>query len=109
MRVICIECGALGRINKTNYLSEDVADLYCQCTDKECRHRWVSRLSFSHTITPARKHLGDLALASLAMLSIEQKEVLADVLKQQLTTSRDDNVQAKNKIIYRRSKLCPVN
>lgn len=102
MRVICIECGSLGRINKTNYLSEDVADLYCQCTDKECRHRWVSRLSF-------RKYLSDLALASLAMLSIEQKKALADVLKQQLTTSRDDNVQAENKIIYRRSKSCPVN
>ncbi|WP_429024990.1 ogr/Delta-like zinc finger family protein [Aeromonas veronii] len=109
MRVICIECGALGRITKTNHLSEDVADLYCQCTDKECRHRWVSRLSFSHTITPARKHLGDLALASLTMLSVEQKEVLADVLEKQLIASRDNEVQAKNKTIYRRNKLCPAN
>ncbi|MBZ6068129.1 ogr/Delta-like zinc finger family protein, partial [Aeromonas schubertii] len=33
MRVICSVCGAFGRITKTNRLSHNVADLYCQCTE----------------------------------------------------------------------------
>ncbi len=38
MRVYCKVCGQRGRITKTNRLSDDVSDLYCQCTDAECGH-----------------------------------------------------------------------
>jgi rRNA maturation protein Nop10 len=38
MRVYCKMCGQRGRITKTNRLSDDVSDLYCQCTDAECGH-----------------------------------------------------------------------
>ena len=35
MRVYCKVCGQRGRITKTNRLSDDVSDLYCQCN--RCR------------------------------------------------------------------------
>jgi hypothetical protein len=38
MRVYCKVCGQRGRITKTNRLSDEVSDLYCQCTDAECGH-----------------------------------------------------------------------
>ncbi len=40
MLVYCKVCGQRGRITKTNRLSDDVSDLYCQCTDAECGHSW---------------------------------------------------------------------
>ncbi len=52
MRVYCKVCGQRGRITKTNRLSDDVSDLYCQCTDAECGHNWVATLSFAHTLSP---------------------------------------------------------
>lgn len=55
MRVYCKVCGQRGRITKTNRLSDDVSDLYCQCTDVECGHSWVATLSFSHTLSPSSK------------------------------------------------------
>lgn len=103
MRVICIECGAVGRINKTNRLSENVAHLYCQCTDAECGHRWVSTLAYSHTLTPARQRVGDAFVAILA-LPKEQRAALSDVLNQQLAAERqlEQRAEYENKPIYRR-------
>lgn len=87
MRVICIECGVRGRISKTNWLSENVADLYCQCTDAECGHRWVSTLAYSHTLTPSRRRAGDV-LVTLLSLPREQRAALANAINQQLATEQ---------------------
>lgn len=38
MRVYYTVCGQRGRITNSNQLSNDVSDLYCQCTDAECGH-----------------------------------------------------------------------
>ncbi len=56
MRVYCKVCGQRGRITKTNRLSDDVSDLYCQCTDAECGHSWVATLSFAHTKPLGQDH-----------------------------------------------------
>ncbi|KAE9624632.1 ogr/Delta-like zinc finger family protein [Aeromonas veronii] len=45
MRVYCKVCGQRGRITKTNRLSNDVSDLYCQCTDAECGHSLMGSLT----------------------------------------------------------------
>jgi hypothetical protein len=97
MRVICIECGALGRINKTNRLSENVAHLYCQCTDAECGHRWVSTLAYNRTLTPSKRCVGDAMVAILELAS-EQRTALANALNQQLAAEREE----KNKPAYQR-------
>ncbi len=54
MRVYCKVCGQRGRITKTNRLSDDVSDLYCQCTDAECGHSWGGHL----VVRPYPKPLG---------------------------------------------------
>ncbi|WP_368206176.1 ogr/Delta-like zinc finger family protein [Aeromonas sp. s5] len=102
MRVICSVCGAFGRITKTNRLSHNVADLYCQCTEPACSHTWVSSLSFSHTLTPSRKTMGDIAMSSIFGLSLEQKENLAKELNQHLVSLRQENQRQAEKPTYQR-------
>ncbi|MGN7511696.1 ogr/Delta-like zinc finger family protein [Aeromonas salmonicida] len=72
MRVYCKECGQRGRITKTNQLSSAVADLYCQCIDAECGHRWVATLSFSHTLTDSSLTISSVIVTLIQ--SLDEKE-----------------------------------
>ncbi|MDX7787017.1 Ogr/Delta-like zinc finger protein [Aeromonas caviae] len=76
MRVYCKVCGQRGRITKTNRLSTDVSDLYCQCTDAECGHSWVATLSFTHTLSPSAKSTDQLVLKLASMLTPEGKQLV---------------------------------
>ncbi|MFM5604503.1 ogr/Delta-like zinc finger family protein [Aeromonas caviae] len=76
MRVFCKECGQRGRITKTNRLSNEVSDLYCQCTDAECSHSWVATLSFSHTLSPSSRTAGQLVLGLVSSLTPEGRQML---------------------------------
>lgn len=71
MRVYCKVCGQRGRITKINRLSDDVSNLYCQCTDAECGHRWVATLSFAHTLSPSAKTTNQLVLSLMGSLTPE--------------------------------------
>jgi|UPI0005B222CD hypothetical protein len=71
MRVMCTECGQLGRITKTNRMTAGVANLYCQCTDASCGHSWVSTLAYSHTLSPSAKRASDMAMNLARGLSPE--------------------------------------
>ncbi|ATL99336.1 transcriptional regulator [Aeromonas sp. CA23] len=76
MRVYCKVCGQRGRITKTNRLSDDVSDLYCQCTDAECGHSWVATLSFSHTLSPSSRTTSQLALSLISSLTPEARRMV---------------------------------
>lgn len=76
MRVYCKVCGQRGRITKTNKLSNDVSDLYCQCTDAECGHSWVATLSFAHTLSPSARTTNQMALALVRGLSPEGRQMV---------------------------------
>ncbi|HHQ4763854.1 TPA: ogr/Delta-like zinc finger family protein [Aeromonas veronii] len=76
MRVYCKVCGQRGRITKTNRLSDDVSDLYCQCTDAECGHSWVATLSFSHTLSPSSRTTSQLALSLISSLTPEARQMV---------------------------------
>lgn len=80
MRVLCPECGQKSRIQKSNRLSSQHADLYCSCSDPECGHSFVMNLSYSHTLSPSAKTTSQLAFTLSKSLA---PEALAD-LKQQL-------------------------
>ena len=73
-------CGERAVINKTNRLSNDCADLYCECKNQECGHQFVMSLYFSHTLSPSSKTTSNLAHCLLSVLSPERR----DHLKQQL-------------------------
>ncbi len=65
-----------GRITKTNRLSDDVSDLYCQCTDAECGHSWVATLSFAHTLSPSAKTTNQLVLSLMGSLTPEGRQLV---------------------------------
>ncbi|ENH7109814.1 ogr/Delta-like zinc finger family protein [Vibrio fluvialis] len=76
MRVICPECHQKARIQKTNRISSDYADLYCACSDAECGHTFVMNLSFSHTLSPSAKTASQLAFELVKSLTPEAKKQL---------------------------------
>ncbi|WP_323940984.1 Ogr/Delta-like zinc finger protein [Aeromonas hydrophila] len=92
MRVYCKVCGQRGRITKTNKLSDDVSDLYCQCTDAECGHSWVATLSFSHTLSPSSHTASELVLNFLNSLSLEHRKM---VLKNLISPKAHDVIGSK--------------
>ncbi|MBW3809520.1 ogr/Delta-like zinc finger family protein [Aeromonas hydrophila] len=71
MRVYCKVCGQRGRITKTNRLSDDVSDLYCQCTDAECGH-----LVFAHTLSPSAKTTNQRVLSLMGSLTPEGRQLV---------------------------------
>ena len=53
VRVQCIKCGSVGRIESSSQEGETVKKLYCICKNPECGHSWAEELVFSHTISPS--------------------------------------------------------
>ncbi|WP_420856585.1 ogr/Delta-like zinc finger family protein [Vibrio pelagius] len=78
-RVHC-GCGERAVINKTNRLSNDCADLYCECKNPACEHQFVMSLYFSHTLSPSSKDTSELANCLIKVLKPDHR----DHLKQQL-------------------------
>lgn len=77
MRVICRECGKPATITHRKSLCDDVADLYCSCSDSECGHTFVASLSFKHTLSPSRKQASDMLANMFAKLSsADQKAII---------------------------------
>ncbi|WP_102404668.1 ogr/Delta-like zinc finger family protein [Vibrio sp. 10N.261.55.A7] len=80
MRIICNECGAKARIQKTNRLSPSHADSYCSCSDPECGHTFVVNVSFSHSLSPSAKTTSQMALSLVKALPPEQRAELQQQL-----------------------------
>ncbi|AUR95196.1 ogr/Delta-like zinc finger family protein [Vibrio cyclitrophicus] len=59
-RIFC-GCGERSIITKTNRLSNDCADLYCECKNQACGHQFVMSLYFNYTLSPSSKATSDLA------------------------------------------------
>lgn len=53
VKVVCIRCGSVGRIESSSQEAETVKKLYCSCTNPECGHTFAMELTFSHTISPS--------------------------------------------------------
>ncbi|MGI9888109.1 ogr/Delta-like zinc finger family protein [Vibrio chagasii] len=73
-------CGERAVIKKTNRLSNDCADLYCECKSQACGHQFVMSLYFSHTLSPSSKTTDSLAHCLISILPPDGREHL----KQQL-------------------------
>ena len=78
-RIAC-GCGERAVINKTNRLSNDCADLYCECKNPTCEHQFVMSLYFCHTLSPSSKDTDELANCLIKMLKPGHR----DHLKEQL-------------------------
>lgn len=73
-------CGERAVIKKTNRLSNDCADLYCECKNPTCAHQFVMSLYFSYTLSPSSTTTCSLANCLIKALSPDKR----DHLKQQL-------------------------
>ena len=78
-RIVC-GCGERSIIKKSNRLSNDCADLYCECKSPACDHKFVMSLYFSHSLSPSSKSTSELANCLIKVLKPEHR----DNLKQQL-------------------------
>ncbi|AEY01491.1 hypothetical protein GU3_08675 [Oceanimonas sp. GK1] len=80
MRVYCRECGSKGRITKTNRLSRDYTELYCQCNEAECGHTWVASVGYRHTLNPSAKTTSQMAFHLVRALPPgAQKDLLREL------------------------------
>lgn len=80
MRVVCNQCQSLGRVTKANHLSENVTDLYCECT--VCCHAWVSTLAYKHTLRPSIDKASAVAIDLMNALSPSaRKNILEEIIK----------------------------
>ncbi|OXS13814.1 transcriptional regulator [Zobellella denitrificans] len=80
MRVYCRECGSKGRITKTNRLSRDYTELYCQCNDAECGHTWVVGAGYRHSLNPSAKTTTQMAFQLVKALPPgAQKDLLREL------------------------------
>lgn len=78
-RVFC-GCGERAVIKKTNRLSNDCADLYCECKKPACEHQFVMSLYFSHTLSPSSKTTSELAQALVKSLPSQKRLELSTQL-----------------------------
>lgn len=78
MRVICNECGSPAVITNRKALSNEVADLYCSCSDSECGHSFVACLSFKHTLSPSRKQASDMLASLLSKMNPVDRKVVIE-------------------------------
>ncbi|WP_373565900.1 ogr/Delta-like zinc finger family protein [Microbulbifer okhotskensis] len=76
MRVKCETCGHKALINSRNEIDPKVVDLYCTCTNPECRHYFVAKLTYSHSIAPSQLQAKEAALDYLRGLSNSERQAL---------------------------------
>ncbi len=76
----CRECGGKAVKQKTNWLSQDCADVYYACKDVECGHTFVVKSGYSHTLSPSAKTTSQLAFNMIKALAPEQRAELQQQL-----------------------------
>lgn len=79
-RPVTCKCGRRGRIDDSKKHSADFVTLYCDCLDPLCGHRFVSNLTFSHTISPSALDSERLLFDRLRVLPKQQVREILDQL-----------------------------
>ncbi|MEQ1621453.1 MAG: ogr/Delta-like zinc finger family protein [Methylococcales bacterium] len=74
----CPHCLQKARIASRNNLNNEktIADLYCQCLNKDCAATFVMMLGFKHNINPPAKSTAQLAQNLLNSLSKQERAAL---------------------------------
>lgn len=66
---------------KTNRKHPEPSDIYCQCSDVECDHTFVTNQSFSHTLSPARAGNDLLKKKLIGLITPEERQMALDLLQ----------------------------
>ncbi|HAS89845.1 MAG TPA: transcriptional regulator [Desulfovibrio sp.] len=80
VKVVCIKCGSVGRIESSSQEGETVKKLYCSCKNPRCGHTWADELSYSHTISPSALDLPEQIREKLQLVPpAEQAKLFAHI------------------------------
>ncbi|WP_444894927.1 ogr/Delta-like zinc finger family protein [Microbulbifer sp. SSSA005] len=82
MRVKCETCGHKANINSRNEIDPKVVDLYCTCTNPDCGHYFVAKLTYSHSIAPSRFQVKQTAVDYLRSLPPAEQQALLQQARQ---------------------------
>lgn len=80
LKMYCKECNGPAVIKKTNWLTKEIADLYCACADVECGHTFVSQLTYARELSPSAKTGDKLINMLISQLRPEQKQYALELL-----------------------------
>ncbi|WP_338131468.1 ogr/Delta-like zinc finger family protein [Grimontia hollisae] len=75
-RIFC-GCGERATIQKTNRLSANVSDIYCQCS---CGHRFVMCRAYAYTLSPSALTTNELAIALIRSVTPSIRQTLQQQL-----------------------------
>ena len=78
--IICNHCGERAVINKSQRDHKEFTKLYCTCKNKDCAHKFVIHLTFSHTTKPSKLKEQDHFKFILANLPNDKKQELINIL-----------------------------
>jgi hypothetical protein len=75
MRIECPHCLQKARIRSRNNLTKEqtVVDLYCECTNEDCKATFVYTMGFKHYLNLPAKTTAQIAQNLLNHLSPEEK------------------------------------
>lgn len=82
LKITCPSCGDTVITEKTNRKHVLFSDIYCHCKNPLCGHRFVSNLSFSHTISPSAAKHGRLIQDLINSIPPAEREKAIDMLRQ---------------------------
>ncbi len=80
-KVRCRECGSVAVIRKTHWIIDnDLADLYCACSDVECGHTFVCQVSYARTLSPGARSGRDMVRFLVNAMRPEDRQYALDLL-----------------------------
>lgn len=81
-KIRCPACGENATIRKSNRKHVLISDLYCSCNNPECGHRFVSTLSFSHSLSPSAVRHGRLINDLMQSIAPSERDKAIELLRQ---------------------------
>ena len=80
--IFCKICGYQSVINRSKREHKEYTKLYCTCKNKDCAHKFVIHLTFSHTTKPSKLEEQNYFKYIIANLPEDKKRELRAILSE---------------------------
>ena len=80
--IFCKICGYQAVINRSKREHKEYTKLYCTCKNKDCAHKFVIHLTFSHTTKPSKLEEQNYFKYIIANLPEDKKRELRAILSE---------------------------
>ena len=80
--IFCKICGYKAVINRSQREHKEFTRLYCTCKNKDCAHKFVIHLTFSHTTKPSKLEEQNYFKYIIANLPEDKKRELRAILSE---------------------------